>query len=164
MANKFGKWCVILGCNLMFNCKAVQLVKLNGKLWAEGFGQMSSLLGAKSSVKLTIGVDFIYILHSRFLFESKLSSFSLVTFGFVIFWHKNISTKCALKMLMKLTLVAGFIHIFLEKKMRSFFGTQHLANGAQVWQTARNFEKFLFTNLAKWRSGKFCQSFMAECC
>jgi hypothetical protein len=31
------------------------------------------------------GVNFINTLHAHFLYESKLSSFYLVTFGFVIF-------------------------------------------------------------------------------
>jgi hypothetical protein len=39
----------------------------------------------------------------RFSYESKLSSFSLITFGFVIFDSKILYKKCARKMLMKLT-------------------------------------------------------------
>jgi len=38
-----------------------------------------------------------------FLYKSELSSFSLLTFGFVIFWRKNIGAKSLCKMLMKLT-------------------------------------------------------------
>jgi len=41
--------------------------------------------------------------YARVLCGSKLSSFSLVTFGFVIFWCKNIGSKSTRKMLMKLT-------------------------------------------------------------
>jgi len=37
------------------------------------------------------------------LHESLLRSFSLLHFGFVVFWRKNIGAKAALKMLMKLT-------------------------------------------------------------
>jgi len=37
------------------------------------------------------------------LYKSELSSFSLVTFGFVIFWRQNIGEKVAHKMLMKST-------------------------------------------------------------
>jgi hypothetical protein len=37
-------------------------------------------------VKLMPGVNFINMLCMRFLYKSKLSSFSLVTFGLVIFW------------------------------------------------------------------------------
>ncbi len=40
-----------------------------------------------------------------FLYKRKLSSFSLVTFGFVIFWHQNICKKTR-KMLMKLKVKA----------------------------------------------------------
>jgi len=49
------------------------------------------------------GVNFINILRAYFLYESKLSSFSLVTFGFVIFGAKISYEKRACKMLMKLT-------------------------------------------------------------
>ncbi len=38
-----------------------------------------------------------------FFYESKLSSFSLITFGFVIFGAKILNEKCARKSLMKLT-------------------------------------------------------------
>jgi len=38
-----------------------------------------------------------------FLHESKLISYSLVTYSFVIFWRKNIGAKGEHKMLMKLT-------------------------------------------------------------
>jgi len=48
------------------------------------------------------GVNVINILGRRFSNESKLSSFSLITFGFAIFWRQNIGKKCANKMLMKL--------------------------------------------------------------
>jgi len=49
------------------------------------------------------GVNFINILCANFLYDSALGSFSLVTFGFVIFWQTNIRKKGARKMLMKLT-------------------------------------------------------------
>ena len=42
------------------------------------------------------------ILRAHFSYESKLNSFSLVTFGFVIFWRQNIGKKVVYKMLMKL--------------------------------------------------------------
>jgi len=48
-------------------------------------------------------VNFINILLANFLYKSELSSFSLITFGFAIFWRQNISEKVAHKMLMKLT-------------------------------------------------------------
>jgi len=37
------------------------------------------------------------------LHKSKFCSFSLITFGFAIFWRQNIGKKLARKMLMKLT-------------------------------------------------------------
>jgi len=46
---------------------------------------------------------FINILWARFLYKSELSSFSLITFGFAIFWCQNIGKKIAFKMLMALT-------------------------------------------------------------
>ncbi len=49
------------------------------------------------------GVNFINILHARFSYESKLSSFCLITFGFVIFCTKILYKKRTRKMLMKLT-------------------------------------------------------------
>ncbi len=49
------------------------------------------------------GVNFINILRASFSYQSKLSSFSLITFGLAIFWHQNIGEKFASKMLVKLT-------------------------------------------------------------
>jgi len=49
------------------------------------------------------GVNFINILHARFLYKSELSSFSLITFGFVIFGAKILHEKPSRKTLMKLT-------------------------------------------------------------
>jgi len=49
------------------------------------------------------GVNFNNILWTRFLHKSELSSFSLITFGFVIFWCQNIGKKVTHKMLKKLT-------------------------------------------------------------
>ncbi len=50
-----------------------------------------------------IGADFTNILRAHFLYKSALRSFSLLYFGFVICWQKNIGKKSARKMLMKLT-------------------------------------------------------------
>jgi hypothetical protein len=52
---------------------------------------------------LTTGVNFINILRACFSYESKLSSFSLIMFGFVIFGGKILYKKLARKILMKLT-------------------------------------------------------------
>jgi len=49
------------------------------------------------------GVNFINILCSWFLYESKFWSFFLITFGFVIFGAKIWYKKCSRKTLMKLT-------------------------------------------------------------
>jgi len=49
------------------------------------------------------GVNFINIFCAHSLYESELSSFSLITFGFAIFWCQNIGKKVARKMLIKLT-------------------------------------------------------------
>jgi len=42
-------------------------------------------------------VNFINILCTRFVYHSKLSCFSLVIFGFVIFLSQNIGEKCTCK-------------------------------------------------------------------
>ncbi len=54
-------------------------------------------------MKLATGVNFINILRPLFSYERKLSSFSLITFGFVIFGAKISYEKSACKMLVKLT-------------------------------------------------------------
>ncbi len=66
-----------------------------------------------------LAVNFINILCAHFLHESQLSSFSLITFGFAIFWHQNISKKFARKMLMKLTL-AGLLFLNLNITKRNW--------------------------------------------
>ncbi len=49
------------------------------------------------------GVNFINILSAHFSYKSKLSSFSLVTFGFVIFGANFLQENHRRKTLMKLT-------------------------------------------------------------
>jgi len=44
-------------------------------------------------MKLMAVVNFINILGSSFSLESKLNSFSLIMFGFAIFWRQNIGKK-----------------------------------------------------------------------
>ena len=51
------------------------------------------LPSGKRSLCSCSGVNFINILCARFSYESKLSSFSLVTFGFVIFGAKILCYK-----------------------------------------------------------------------
>jgi len=58
------------------------------------------------------GDNFINVLRAHFLYE--LSSFSLVTFGFVIFGAKILYVKWASKKLMKLTPRVNFTNILLE--------------------------------------------------
>ncbi len=53
--------------------------------------------------KRQLRVNFIKILCTLFLHKGKLSSFSLLMFGFVIFWHQISGAKFARKLLMKLT-------------------------------------------------------------
>jgi len=48
-------------------------------------------------------IDFINILRAIFFYESALHSFSLATFSLCNFWLKNMGTKAARKMWMKLT-------------------------------------------------------------
>ncbi len=54
-------------------------------------------------LKLSAGVNFINILLVRFSYKSELSSFSQVTFGFVIFLAQKYQQKCTHKMWIKLT-------------------------------------------------------------
>jgi len=49
------------------------------------------------------GVNFINILHARFLYNRKLRSFFLIAVWLCDFWQKDVDTKAARKMLMKLT-------------------------------------------------------------
>jgi len=53
---------------------------------------------------LSLGVNFINVLRARFLYKSKLISFSLNTFGFLIFGAKILYEKCLRKTLMKMTI------------------------------------------------------------
>ncbi len=78
------------------------------------------------------GVDFINILHARFSYESKLSSFSLVTFNFAIFGAKILYEKYAFKMLMKLTpgtCVLSVFHLNLILLRLCHKGRQNLPLG-----------------------------------
>jgi len=52
--------------------------------------------------------------HQHFTLESKLSSFSLISFGFAIFWSQNIGKKNAHKMLMKLT---PYVRIIMRQRV-----------------------------------------------
>jgi hypothetical protein len=56
---------------------------------------------------LTAAVNFINILCARFLYESKLNTFSLITFGCVIFGAKILYEKSVCKMLMKFDVEKG---------------------------------------------------------
>jgi len=76
---------------------------------------------AKTLVKSTQGVNFINILRSHFWNKSELSSFYLVTFDFVIFWRKNIGTKFASKMLMKL--IQSRLEIYCKERVQNWFET-----------------------------------------
>ncbi len=55
------------------------------------------------------GFNFNNIFLARFLYKSAWRSFTLVHFGFVIFWQKDIGKKILSKMLMKLT-IGGWLH------------------------------------------------------
>jgi len=67
------------------------------------------------SKSLLLGVNFINILCSNFLYKSALRSFSLVKFWLCNFlaqkyWRKNIGAKGSSKMLVKLTTGVGQIY------------------------------------------------------
>ena len=75
---------------------------LTNLLCLSGFAHYAICL---SMMKLTHMVNFTNILQAAFLYKSVLSSFSVLTFRFVIFWRKEIGAKAACKLLVKLTLV-----------------------------------------------------------
>jgi len=54
-------------------------------------------------MKLTIGVNFINILHTNFCTKVYGAAFIYLPFGFEIYWRMNIGAKAACKMLVKLT-------------------------------------------------------------
>jgi len=60
------------------------------------------------------GDNFINLLRERFLYESALRSFSLLHFGFKIFWQKYIGEKSVHEMLMKLTPGVNFIKLLFS--------------------------------------------------
>jgi hypothetical protein len=64
-----------------------------------------------SALDQTVKCQFINILQTDFLYQSALRSFSLITVCLRDFWPKNIGTKTALKMLVKLTTGVDFINI-----------------------------------------------------
>jgi len=67
----------------------------------------------KATILDTQGVNFINIVHEHFSYESKLSSFSLVTFGFVILGAKILFKKNVRKTLMTLTQGVNLINVLL---------------------------------------------------
>jgi len=77
--------------------------------------------GHKMLVKLTPRVNFFNILCARFLYESYLNSFSLITFGFVIFGAKILYKKHPHKMLMKLTVGLPFILTTFYREERKYW-------------------------------------------
>ncbi len=66
-----------------------------------------------SFIQLSISSTF-YVRH----FHAKVfcTAFQCIQFGFVIFWHKNISTKATRKMLMNLTLVLRVLFFCARSK------------------------------------------------
>jgi len=64
------------------------------------------------------GVNFINILRARFLYESASCNFSLVHFGFIFFWQKDIGEKSAHKTLMTLPPVSLICADNREKHFR----------------------------------------------
>jgi len=76
------------------------------KIWMSQFLEQKGLSIERQRLKkkkIGTGVNFINILCASFLYESASRSFSLLHFGFVIFWQKDIGKKIEHKMLMKLT-------------------------------------------------------------
>jgi hypothetical protein len=61
------------------------------------FELYSRHLGTRGARKSKAGVNFINVVSERFSYESKLSSFSLVKFGFVIFGAKTLDKNARIK-------------------------------------------------------------------
>jgi len=95
--------------------------------------------------------DFINILRPRFfLYKRKLSSFSLITVGFAIFWRQNIGEKGARKILMKLTLgvhkqtYLGRIHDVQSNCVTTTLGTSKSGRCSEVVAIGRvKIKKFI---------------------
>jgi len=76
----------------------------------------------KMLMKLKTWVNFVNILRMRFLYQSELSSVSLVTFWLWNFWQQNfVQKKHENKMLMKLTPAINFINILRARFSYKFF-------------------------------------------
>ena len=93
-------------------------------------------------IKLTTSVYFINILWAPFLYKSALLNFSLNTVGLCKFLWKNIGTKAAYKIFMKLTTEVfnqHFLVIHLYKQDEKLFMVKwHLANSRKNWQKCFN--------------------------
>ncbi len=70
-----------------------------------------------------------------FLYKSKLSSFSLITFGFAIFWHQNIGEKVVHKMLMKLTPGITWCQFHQHSSNRHVIWTIWPSSNVNIWKT-----------------------------
>ncbi len=105
----FGRWCkkkVLIISSDVRNCRQSEEYRslcYSTICYYSYSSQDYSYLAQDVTLTHSAGVNFIHILCAIFLYDSALGSFSLVTFGFVIFWQTNIRKKGARKMLMKLT-------------------------------------------------------------
>ncbi len=74
-------------------------------------------------VTLSPGVNFIKILRTCFSYESKFQSFSLITFGFVIFGAKILYKKGVRKKLMKLMAGSKEMYMYLLRQNKTLLET-----------------------------------------
>ncbi len=99
-------------------------------------------------------VDFINILRSHFLYESA----SLDMFQLCNFWRKNISAKCACKMLMKLTTAVNFI----KDKQAHFSYERCFASIFYIHVTRKSCQNDIYTKNSRvlrwwnWREDEIC--------
>jgi len=75
---------------------------------------------SKTLMQLTPGITFTNITNSFFK-QYVLLSFSFITLGFVIFWRKEIGTKAARKILVKLTIAENTFIYVLFIYFKTFF-------------------------------------------
>jgi hypothetical protein len=103
------------------------------------------VMSMKSKSNGLTGVNFINILSANFLYKSVLRSFTLITFWLCNFLQKNIDTKAACKMLMKLITI---LTLFLILIMIEFFKwydsfSNSLKHYLRIWdaRSIRSFHK-----------------------
>ncbi len=88
-----------------------------------------NLVNIYMTFRAWLGVNFTNILRAAFSYESSAWSFFVLRFRVCTFWRKNIGTKAACNMLVKLTIVQLFSNICLMVLVKIFYSkSQFLFN------------------------------------